>query len=359
MKKVVMIMTILVAFGITQQVSAENLEKPQTVGDFVKVPEKEILNSSKPWSIKLSTEIAPSTFNNNNVYVTDETGDKLTTFVQYKEGTKEGVVRAPSIGYEENVQYTLVITDGVESTKGVPLARGVKMNFELSGENDSSDKGIHEYTKAELESWIDEEADLERLGEYPTKNKFELTVEELNDLLIHPNEYVDNTERAMEILSDSNGYMDVYFNRDYRSIGDDWINDVRRYYVDPFTYKGDRYSTEQLPNLFDRFVQETRDEKRISESVFISDKSTVFSREVPRESGYGSDYQVITRGTQYIRYASGTNLPEGVELNKWYKRDIDLQTATSYVHPDDRQWEAVKNLYEEIHPITSYEEVTK
>ena len=55
----------------------------------------------------------------------------------------------------------------------------------------------------------------------------------------------------------------------------------------------------------------------------------------------------------------GKDLPEGVQLNKWYKRDIDVDTDTGHTPPWERPWVADKNLHEDIYPITSYEGVTK
>ncbi|WP_214484981.1 hypothetical protein [Bacillus sp. SM2101] len=116
------------------------------------------------------------------------------------------------------------------------------------------------------------------------------------------------------------------------------------------TYNGISYSRDELPQLFNAFVQETQNNKVISENIFVTDISMFYSVNEGRQN----DKRV--RGTQYIRYTSGTNLPTEIELNKWYVRDLDIQVhfprKTGTVSWDTPDW-----VFEEIFPITSYEEV--
>lgn len=145
--------------------------------------------------------------------------------------------------------------------------------------------------------------------------------------------------------------MDTYYNRNYKTIGNAWKNEIRYYYRTGYNYGGTDYYRADLPKLFDRFVQETKDEKRISESIFVSDVSMVYIQE-PDE--YNTEW--IVRGTQYIRYTSGTKLPKDVELNKWYKLDIDVKFANSI---DDIPWEATEFPVASKRPISPYEGVKK
>ncbi|MDX8363458.1 S-layer homology domain-containing protein, partial [Cytobacillus sp. IB215316] len=213
------------------------------------------------------------------------------------------------------------------------------------------EKSIHDYSKEELESWVDKEADLERLSNYPVDHDVFDSLAEVNYFKRYPNKYQDRTEElTRDRLNVVIGYMDKYFNRDYQTIGDTWINDIRYYYRSGKTYNGVSYSRDELPQLFNEFVQETKTNKVISENIFVTDITMYHSVQKGRQTGER------VRGAQYIRYTSGVNLPEGIELNKWYVRDLDVQ-----VHfprkTDTVSWNTPDWVFEEIFPITSYEEV--
>lgn len=225
-------------------------------------------------------------------------------------------------------------------------AKNKKPVLEELLEKFKGEPSIHNYTKQEMEEWIDREADFERLKEHPIVHNLGLSFSRANELLVR------KKSRANEIYNAATHWMDVYFNRDYRTIGEEWIKDLRSNIKSSINYNGKQYEVEDLPELFDLTVQETKDEKRISESIFVTDLSLVYEQQ--RDPIYGIEYMV--RGTQYIRYTSGTNLPEGIELNKWYKRDIDVEVM--YMSGTKRvPWEVGNYIYKTIHEITPFEEV--
>ncbi|WP_214484713.1 S-layer homology domain-containing protein, partial [Bacillus sp. SM2101] len=213
------------------------------------------------------------------------------------------------------------------------------------------EKSIHDYSKEELESWIDKEADLARLSDYYVDHELFDSLAEVNHWERYPNKYQDETEYILkEQLATAIGYMGKYFNRDYTTIGDTWIKDIRYYYRDDVTYNGVFFSRDELPQLFSEFVEETKNNKVISENIFVTDITMYHSVQEGRQTGKR------VRGTQYIRYTSGTNLPEGIELNKWYVRDLDVQVYFPR-KTDTVSWNTPDWVFEEIFPITSYEEV--
>lgn len=217
------------------------------------------------------------------------------------------------------------------------------------------EKSIHDYTKAEIAKWIDKEADLKRLNSHPIEHDFHKTLASSNQSMLFPTVYQNKTAYYQENHVDVvNGFMNTYFNRDYRTIGTAFINDIRYYYGTSFIYEGDLYKDYELGKLFNRFVQETKNEKRISESIFVTDISMVYSKQ--------KNYEISkprVRGTQYIRYTSGSNLPKGLKLNTWYKRDVDVEIIQKSKNPKVVTWDTALLVFNEIYPITSYQEVVK
>ena len=207
---------------------------------------------------------------------------------------------------------------------------------------------VHQFTKAELEAWIDREADLERLRNIPIQNNDFTTLEESNNFWTRTE--LDKMRVEINYFEPAVDIMDIYFNRDYRTIGEDYINALRYYFKARITYDGVFYNHQDLPKLMDYIVQQTKNEKRISESVFVSDVS-MFHQQITNR------WENRVRGTQYIRYTSGTNLPTGVELNKWYKRDVDMQVvnaAGNWIHVT---WETSTWGFGDIHQLSPYQEV--
>jgi hypothetical protein len=213
-------------------------------------------------------------------------------------------------------------------------------------------KTVHDLPKGEMEAWIDKGADLKRLTVYPVQHDFFDGLEEVNAATRGlPNR--DKTSIILESrFNPTLSYMASYFNRDYTTIGDAWIKDLRPNFKVSQSYNGVNYYAPEgeLPKFFDVLVQETKDEKRISESIFVSDISMVFSEQINKR------VKNYVRGTQYIRYTSGTNLPEGIGLNKWYKRDLDVEIYSPSSGPYIT-WDVWGFVFRGIKEITSYEEV--
>ncbi|WP_214484976.1 S-layer homology domain-containing protein, partial [Bacillus sp. SM2101] len=247
-------------------------------------------------------------------------------------------------GLATRAQASVMLTRYLDAKDKLPDLENLLENFK-------GEKTIHDYSKEELESWIDREADLERLNDYPVEHDIFDSLAEVNHFKRYPNKYQDKTEElTKDRLNVVIGYMDKYFNRDYRTIGDNWIEDIRYYYRDNVTYNGVEYSWKQLPQFFDELVQETKNNKLASESIFVTDISMYHSVQEGRQS------EQRVRGTQYIRYSSGTDLPIGIELNKWYVRDLDVQVHFPQ-KTDTVSWDTPNWVFEDIFPISSYEEV--
>jgi hypothetical protein len=217
------------------------------------------------------------------------------------------------------------------------------------------EKSIHTYTKSELKGWINKEEDFKRLAtKYPLKDEnFPIFVEN-NRFHLSPVEGLDYTESFNEDrVRPVQSYMEAYFNVNYNTIGNTWINNIRYYYrpYHPYVYNGVSYPLEKLPTMFSKIVQDIKNDKIISESVFITDISMYHNDQM---DGIGD---IKVRGTQYIRYTSGSSLPKGVTLNKWYKRDIDVEIRKP-MNTNLMKWETSDWVFEKITSLSSYQEVT-
>lgn len=169
-----------------------------------------------------------------------------------------------------------------------------------------------------------------------------------------PNSSINYTDQLTQAMNDMMDIMNLYGNLDYRTVGDTWKNEIRRYYSNDLTSGGVLYSRENLPKFFDFRVQQVKDGKYIQESIFVTDLSLVYRE---RESEWASDVQIV-RGTQYVRFTSVTDLPDGVELNKWYKRDVDVRFIDN-LWGDRVPWDTADHLYSGYSVITPYQEVVK
>ncbi|MDZ5472697.1 hypothetical protein SM124_13240 [Bacillus sp. 31A1R] len=188
----------------------------------------------------------------------------------------------------------------------------------------TEEKSIHQYSKAELEQWVDKEADLKRLGKYKIVNVWFETLAEANYDERYPRKYQDKTSQIQKhYINSSIGFMDTYYNRNYKTIGKSFINKLRYYFKIGYKYNGTYYSDKNLGKYFKKLVDETKKEKRISESIFITDVSMYYKHDPNADLLVDNGERI--RGTQYIRYTSGSKLPKGVKLNKWYKRDVEVQ----------------------------------
>ncbi|WP_214484980.1 S-layer homology domain-containing protein, partial [Bacillus sp. SM2101] len=73
-------------------------------------------------------------------------------------------------------------------------AKDKSPNLDNLLETFKGEKSIHDHSKEELESWIDKEADLERLSDYPVDNDVFDSLAEVNHWERYPNKYQDETE---------------------------------------------------------------------------------------------------------------------------------------------------------------------
>lgn len=215
---------------------------------------------------------------------------------------------------------------------------------------------VHKFSKIQLESWIDKNADIERLKSLPINHYLGGSVSANHDALIYPmghNSSTNDTELVTQAMNDMVDYMGVYYNRDYRNDGVEWKENIGRFYSREVSSGGTRYSESELPKLFDRFLLQTKEEKVIMESFFVTDLSVTFKQ----KRSANADNEFVVRGTHYIRFTSGTQLPSGVELNKWYKRDIDVRYMEN-LWGYKVSWDTADNLYAGIDVISPYKEVT-
>lgn len=214
---------------------------------------------------------------------------------------------------------------------------------------------IHKFSKIQLEAWIDKKADIERLSKLPINHYSGTSLADNHDALIYPmghNSSTNDTKLVTQAMNDMVGFMKLYENLDYRTIGDAWKNQIRRYYSKDFTYGGVYYSAADLPKLFDVYVKQVKSGKYIQESFFVTDLSLTFKQKKTEDSR--TDY--IVRMTEYTRFTTDPGLA-GVELNKWYKRDIDVRYMQN-LWGDRVSWDTADNLYAGYTVVTPYKLVT-
>lgn len=223
---------------------------------------------------------------------------------------------------------------------------------------------VQKFSKTQLESWVDKEADIERLKSLPINDYSGASLATSNYYMIHPmgpNSSTNHTARVTQAMNDMVDFMGWYETVDYRTVGDSWINKIRPYYSKDFNYGGVYYSAQDLPKLFDRYVKEVKDENWAEESFFVTDLSLAFKR---NKTKLGDEEKLI-RMTQYVRFASAFSLPDGVEKNKWYKRDIDVRYMENLwgakIAADGVgavPWDTADNIYAGYTIVTPYKEVT-
>jgi hypothetical protein len=259
-------------------------------------------------------------------------------------GTEKGSFDAN--GKATRAQATVMLKRYLDTKDKAPALDQLLTKFK-------GEKSIHAYSKTEMEKWIDREADIARLYNKPIQNKmWNNSLKELNGFMLKSqgeayfNKY---------FIQPAAGYMDVFFNRNYKTIGEQFKKDLRYYIKSSQTHKGVEYTAmKTLPKYFDVVVQDTKNEKQISESIFVTNETLY----------YQLDDSIRThdrvRGTQYIRYTSGTNLPKGVQLNKWYKRDIEVQLKNFAINGSSTiKWATTMWAFDGHYPITSFVELKK
>ncbi|MBD0383869.1 S-layer homology domain-containing protein [Paenibacillus sedimenti] len=218
------------------------------------------------------------------------------------------------------------------------------------------EQDVQKFSKSQLEAWVDKDADIKRLANLPINHYTGTSLAKNHDALIYPmghDSSTNDTELVTQAMNDMIGWMNVYENLDYRTVGDSWKNKMLRYYSQSSTYHGVHYSNEDLPKLIDVYVKEVKDGKYIQESFFVTDLSLAFKQ---KRTEY-SNNEFVIRGTQYVRFTSVTDLPEGVELNKWYKRDVDVKYMQN-LWGDKVSWDTADNIAAGYTVITPYKLVT-
>ncbi len=86
----------------------------------------------KEWTIEFSTELMQKTVNTNNIYITDEAGDKLSSIEVSMDNNEVTVTNQNQ--YEDGKTYNLHITNSVKSINGLSLGNEVVMEFVTGGE---------------------------------------------------------------------------------------------------------------------------------------------------------------------------------------------------------------------------------
>ncbi|MDZ5472698.1 hypothetical protein SM124_13245 [Bacillus sp. 31A1R] len=224
-----------------------------------------------------------------------------------------------------------------------------------------AEKSIHQYSKSEMTKWINENSkkgDLQRLGKYKIVNVDFKTLAESNHDLRYPFKYWDETSKIQKhYIGSSVGFMDTYYNRNYKTIGKKFINELRYYHKIGYKYNGTYYSDKNLGKYFKKLVDETKKEKRISESIFVTDVSMYYEHD--SNAALLVDNGERIRGTQYIRYTSGSKLPKGVKLNKWYKRDVEVEVENTSWDMKVITWDTSTYTFVKEVPLTKWIEVKK
>lgn len=237
-------------------------------------------------------------------------------------------------------------------------------------------KALHSYTKEEMERWVDREADFERLRKIPIVNlQWGNSLKKYNDMVLENDSFLDEYKMVKDnYYSPAHGYMNTFYNYNYQTITVQYKTDLSYYIRGDQTYKGVKYTTAKtLPKYFDVIVKDIKKNKQISESVFVSDVTMYYqyddataeelkeAERISKKPGYQyyrtpSETFDRVRGTQYIRFSSGTDLPKGVKLNKWYKRDVEVQLfAPMNFHRVS--WDTSYWVFDKIIPLNSYKEV--
>ncbi|WLR53000.1 Ig-like domain-containing protein [Bacillus tianshenii] len=85
--------------------------------------------TNKIWTIEFNTKMKESTINRNNIYVTNEHGDTLSTIDVSLSDDQSFVRVSNSSPYNKGETYRLVITQNVKSDAGINLKEPIEMVF--------------------------------------------------------------------------------------------------------------------------------------------------------------------------------------------------------------------------------------
>jgi len=121
-----LILTGLLALCIALPVFAYEREE-----SFVPIPALAAASSDAVLEIPFEGEVKASTINRNNVYVTDDKGNRMPVDRRMGSGNRSVVV-VPVGSYQVGKTYTLYIRKAVRYTTGKELANGVKQSFTVT-----------------------------------------------------------------------------------------------------------------------------------------------------------------------------------------------------------------------------------
>ena len=82
------------------------------------------------WRIKFSAPLDPASVNNNNLNVTDMSGNKLQTSIHYNSDTQEIEIE-PLQAYAKDSSYHLNVSKNVRSVGGQTLKSDVSLTFKV------------------------------------------------------------------------------------------------------------------------------------------------------------------------------------------------------------------------------------
>lgn len=82
------------------------------------------------WRVKFTAPLNPSTVNNMNLYVTDETNNPLKTAIRY-DAIDNVIEIEPLAAYAQSKPYYLNIRKNVESKGGQKLKSDIRLRFKI------------------------------------------------------------------------------------------------------------------------------------------------------------------------------------------------------------------------------------
>lgn len=87
------------------------------------------VNTKKDWTVRFSSPVAPASVNNRTVYVLNSSGEKINTDLTVVQGGR-AIKIEPTTSYEQG-DYTLIVTEQLQSRTGTALKQAVKMEFNV------------------------------------------------------------------------------------------------------------------------------------------------------------------------------------------------------------------------------------
>ncbi|MCL6639567.1 MAG: Ig-like domain-containing protein [Firmicutes bacterium] len=97
-------------------------------------PARQTDNPKKTWTVKFNLPLNKATVNSNNIYVTDDNNQRVSTLLATSDdGTAVSV--SPAGSYQAGKEYRLFLTGGLTSTRGLTLSPQVVVPFTVSDPN--------------------------------------------------------------------------------------------------------------------------------------------------------------------------------------------------------------------------------